>query len=307
MIINKNILAKIFKVKIRDIDYKTNQLCKTFNIKFKTLNYKKREKAITDTLSKIQIENRIAENNSKRKKIWETGWNNLNKSYLNNKNSLIPEFYTKRKNTYFRLEGKFIKSSKSFEYKMINIFRNWYFNKYFKNIQNIYEFGAGSGHNLVAFSKLFPDKNFFASDFSLNSVRLMKKISKKNKFKWKCFQFDMLKKNKKFFLKKDSGVYTSGSIEQLSGNIDNFLSLIIKNRPKICLHVEPIPQLFNNKNIEDVTSLIAISKKNYTSNLLDKLISYEKKGKIKILKKMKSPFGSQLIDGMNLLVWKSTK
>ena len=68
MIINKNILAKIFKVKIRDIDYKTNQLCKTFNIKFKNLNYKKREKAITDTLSKIHIENRIAENNSKRKK-----------------------------------------------------------------------------------------------------------------------------------------------------------------------------------------------------------------------------------------------
>jgi len=227
MIINKKKILKIFKEK-------------------------KLDKYITDTLKKISEETRIVTAKG-RKKIWESGWRDIRNNFRKKKNikNLIPQFYSKRSNLYFRLNGKFIKSSKSFEYKMIDIYRNWYFQKYFQNVENIYEFGAGSGHNLISLSKIFPKKKIFASDFSLNSVNLLKNISSYKNYNWKCFKFDMKKINKGITLKKNSAIYTSGSIEQLSGNIDNFFNFIIRNNPKICIHVEPMPQLFKTKNLED--------------------------------------------------------
>ena len=114
----------------------------------------------------------------------------------------------------------------------------------------------------------------------------------------------MKKINKGIVLKKNSAVYTSGSIEQLSGNINNFFNFIIKNKPKICIHIEPMPQLFKTNNLEDMISIMALKKKKYSINLLDKIYELKKQKKIKVLKLLKSPFGSQLIDGMNLIVWK---
>lgn len=110
--------------------------------------------------------------------------------------------------------------------------------------------------------------------------------------------------NKTITLKENSAIFTSGSIEQLSGKINNFLKFILKNKPRICIHIEPMPQLFNNNNIEDFLSVQALKKKKYSVNFLYEIKQLEKNNEIKILKLLKSPFGSQLIDGMNLLVWK---
>lgn len=303
MLINKKKILELFNEK--KIDNLTLKLIKQKKIFFKELNTKEKEAAIISTLEKINIENRIVTTKG-RKKIWEKGWGDINNIFIKKKKleSLIPQFYSKRSNLYFRLKGKFIKSSKFFEYKMIDIFRSWYFSKYLKNVENIYEFGAGSGHNMVRLTEIFPQKKIYASDFSSNSVNLLRNISDHMGYNWNCFQFDMKKINKKIVLKKNSAVFTSGSIEQLSGNVDNFLNFIIKNKPKICIHIEPMPQLFKKDNIEDLLSVMALKKKKYSINFLDKIYNLKKKNKIKVIKLLKSPFGSQLIDGMNLLVWK---
>ncbi len=303
MIINKKKILEIFKEK--QLDSSIVNLIKKKKIYYSELNTIKRDKAIVDTLKKINTENRIVTSKG-RKKIWEKGWGDINYNFKKKKNikNLIPQFYSKRSNLYFRLNGSFIKSAKSFEYEMIDIYRHWYFKKYFKNIENIYEFGAGSGHNLISLMKIFPQKKIFASDFSKNSVNLLKSISDYKNYNWKCFQFDMKKINKRIILKKNSAVYTSGSIEQLSGKIDNFFNFIIKNKPKVCIHIEPMPQLFKTNNLEDILSIMALEKKKYSTNFLEKIYQLKKQKKIKIIKLLKSPFGSQLIDGMNLLVWK---
>lgn len=303
MVINKKIILKLFKEKKLE-DY-TIKLIKKYNIYYKTLEKEDKELAIIDTVRKINNENRIVTSKN-RKKIWEKGWLDIKNSFKKNRSitSLIPQFYSKRKNLYFRLNGKFIKSSKFFEFKMIDIYRSWYFSKYIKNVDNIYEFGAGSGHNLIRLSDIFPKKKIYASDFSKNSVELLKNISNYKNYNWSCFQFNMKNINKTITLKENSAIFTSGSIEQLSGKINNFLKFILKNKPRICIHIEPMPQLFNNNIIEDFLSVQALKKKKYSVNFLDEIKKLEKNNKIKILKLLKSPFGSQLIDGMNLLVWK---
>jgi hypothetical protein len=46
------------------------------------------------------------------------------------------------------------------------------------------------------------------------------------------------------------------------------------------------------------------SKRRYTNNLLPYLQKLKKNKKIKIIKLCKSPFGSLMIEGYNLIVWK---
>ena len=157
MIIDKKKILELFKEK--QLDNSTTNLIKKKKIYYSELNSIKRDKAIIDTLKKINAENRIVTSKG-RKEIWEKGWGDINYNFKKKKNvkNLIPQFYSKRSNSYFRLNGSFIKSTKSFEYEMIDIYRHWYFKKYFKNIENIYEFGAGSGHNLISLMKIFPQK-----------------------------------------------------------------------------------------------------------------------------------------------------
>ena len=100
-------------------------------------------------------------NSPVRKKVWNSGWRETFNSYLKNKNlkSLIPKYYTNRENKIFRLGGEFIKVKYPlFEVYMFNLYKHWFFKKYFCKTKNIYEFGAGAGINLLELSKIFPKK-----------------------------------------------------------------------------------------------------------------------------------------------------
>jgi hypothetical protein len=305
MILNKIILAKLFKTSTIEIDKYCGDKLKN-PIQFDYLNFKEIETTRIKIIEKILSDKQIIAS-KERKNKWSTGWNEALSNFKkdNKQNSLIPKFYTQRENKIFRLGGNFIKVKKpTFEIKMLDIYRNWYFKKYFTNIENIYEFGAGTGHNLVAMSDIFKKKNLFGSDFVSPSVKILKLIAQKKKIRMKAFLFDMSKPNKKIKLLKNSAVYTSGALEQLSGNIKKFIDYTISQNPKIVVHVEPSIDFYNKNNLNDYLGKAFQSKRKYTSNLLTYLKKLERDKKIKIIKLLRSPFGSIMIEGYSLIVWK---
>lgn len=301
MRINSKILSTIFHTNKEEINKYCSHLLKK-KISYSYIKGLERDKVLVQILKRIRTDQQIIAGKGRTKK-WHEGWGEALSLYKKS-NSLTPKFYTARENKYFRLNGELIKSNNpNFEVKMVDIFRNWYFKKYLTNINDIYEFGAGTGHNMVELSKIFPNKNLYASDFVKTSVNLLKLVSKKKKMNMKCFQFDMAKPNKKLKIKENSAIYTSGALEQLSGRIYNFINFILSKNPKIVIHVEPAPQFYDTKKLVDFTADFFQRKRGYTDNLLDYLILLEKKKKIKIIKKMKSPFGSLMIEGYNFIVW----
>jgi hypothetical protein len=153
-------------------------------------------------------------------------------------------------------------------------------------------------------SEIFPEKKIYGSDFVKTAVDLLKLIAKRNKINLKAFQFDMSKPNKKIQILKNSGVYTSGSLEQLSGNIYRFINYILSQKPNIIIHVEPAADFYKKYELVDYLGNFFQSKRKYTNNLLYYLKKLEKKKKIKIIKLCKSPFGSLMMEGYNLIVWK---
>ena len=275
-------------------------------IKYKDLSNLELKKILNKIIYKIHNDKQVIAAKS-RKKIWHDGWNESLNLFKKQRdiNSLIPKYITKRENRYFRLKNKFIKTNnKNFEYDLLSLYRNWYYKKFFKKVDNIYEFGAGTGINLFEMFKIYPKKNYYGSDFVKSSVNLMKLMKKENNIKLKSFLFDISKPDRKIKIKKNSAVYTSGALEQLSGKIFNFLNYLIEQKPKIVLHSEPVLDFYKEDNLPDILGKLFHLKRGYTSNLFSLLKIFEKQEKIKIIKTVKSPFGSLMMEGYSLIVWK---
>jgi hypothetical protein len=308
MLVSAKNLSKLFNTDYKEIKLHCDHLLKK-KLYFKYLRGFEKEKVVIDIIKRIFHDNKVVASKGRKKK-WQDGWQESFAEYKKTKKelALIPKFYTARENKYFRLGGKLIQvKDRLFETKMINIHRNWYFKKYFSNVDSVYEFGAGTGFHLLEFAKIFPNKNLYGSDFVQSSVNLLKLISKRNNLNMKSFLFDMTKPNKKIKLCKNSGVYTAGSIEQLSGKVEPFIKYILSQKPKIVLHQEPVIEWCIKNQLVDYLGYLFQKKRRYTDNLLSILRDLENKGIIKIIKTMKSPFGSLMMDGNNLIVWKPIK
>jgi hypothetical protein len=307
MNIESKLLSKLFEAKESEIDEYCKHLYKK-KINYYELPKKERDSIIIKILDRIKKDNQIIASKGRKKK-WQDGWKenlDLFKKDLDDK-FLLPKFYTARENKYFRLGGELVRVRDShFEIKMVNIFRNWYFKKFLKDssIKNIYEFGAGTGHNLTELAKIFPNKNLFGSDFVMSAVNLLKIVAKKYDIRLQSFLFDMKTPNKKIKLQNNSAVYTSGALEQLGGKIEKFIDYLLIQKPKIVIHCEPADNFYNQNKLIDYLGFSFQNKRGYTNNIYSYLLKLEKQKKIKILKTLKSPFGSLMLEGYNLIVWK---
>ena len=305
MQINTKKLSTLFKTNKTEIQ----KFCSTQlrqKIEYQYLSIEERDLIVIKILERINEDKQIIASKGRKEK-WLKGWEESLKTYSKNKSlkSLVPKFYTARENKFFRLGGEFIKvKNPMFEVNMINIYRNWYFKKYFSKVKNIYEFGAGTGINLIELSKIFPKKKIYGSDFVKSAVDLLKLVSKNNDLNLNAFKFDMSKPNLKYKILKNSGVYTSGAIEQLGGSIHGFMNYILSQKPTIVIHSEPVSDFYNTSKLPDFLGNLFQNKRGYKKNLLSYLKIKKKKKKIKILKLCKSPFGSLMMEGHNLIVWK---
>ena len=114
----------------------------------------------------------------------------------------------------------------------------------------------------------------------------------------------MLAPKKKLKIDNKSAFFSIGAYEQLGNKVDKILNFWIKKKPKICLNIEPDIFFYNKKIPEDYLALRFHMQRNYTSCLYLKLKNLENKGKIKILKKFRSPFGNFVFDAYNFFLWK---
>jgi len=62
-------------------------------------------------------------------------------------------------------------------------------------------------------------------------------------------RFDYFNPDQNIRLAADSIVYTVASLEQLGRDFNPFLAYLLRNRPSLCVHVEPIAELLDKSNI----------------------------------------------------------
>lgn len=304
------------RVSIEDIEKSFGCYSKDFSVELKNkinktnLNYSIYEKEELNKLY-IKILKKILEDKQivgdvSRTEVWNKGWQeNLNAYKLNpnDPNTLIPRFI--RPGEPIRFFGNYIKPENNlFELDYFSIYRQWLFEKFLKDFENIYEFGCGTGFNLIEAARIFPEKNLYGSDFVQSSVDLVNLISKNMSLKIKSEKFDLINPNYNYDIKSNSLILTFGSIEQISSKFHNFVDFILKKSPSLIIHTEPILELYDCNLLNDYLAYTFQKKRNYTYGFLPYLENLSNKNIIDLIKIKRLHFGSTMMEGFNLIIWK---
>jgi hypothetical protein len=285
-------VSNFIKDKIKECDFsydllseeeKNNFLIKYFNV-------------LTDDTVKKAGPSRI--------KDWHNGWlENCNEFDNGLLTSLIPKYFGKF--PYVRWNKEIIKPrNKDFEYNMARILQYWLFEKFFLDVNHVYEFGCGTGHNLLRVNETCQNSKKIGLDWATSSQKTIKKINASLGTNFDCDIFDFFNCNRELILEKNSGVYTFAALEQINDKYEDFVNYLIENKPSICLHIEPIAELLDENNLMDFLSKKYFEKRNYLSGFYNCLKDLENKGKIEIIFEKPSFIGSIYINGYSIVAWR---
>lgn len=240
-----------------------------------------------------------------RKQRWEDGWaENLSDFQRTGYDlaALVPKFV--RPQEIIRLQGEYVRPvSSQFETSFVKVLRHWIFKKWFHSVDQIYEFGCGTGHNLVDAAFLFPGRPLFGTDWSPSSQAILRLLREQYGFNITGQSFDMLAPDDSLALGSRSGVFTIGAMEQLGSDYQPFLTYLLKQRPDICVHVETLYELYDQDVLFDYVAAKYLEKRHYLRGLLGTLEDFEREGCLEILATFRT-FGSLYHDGYSMVIWK---
>jgi hypothetical protein len=296
-----------FGVKTRDISVQCRDLINQTDFTYRIIEGEERAELILSILKRIDADKQKI-GAEERHEIWDKGWAENLKAFMENQHdlaSLIPKFI--RTNQPIRFNGQYIMpSNPNFEHDFFRVFRTWLFEHYFADdsLHAIYDFGCGTGFNLVPLAKMYPNKKLHGLDFVSSACNLINKIAGVYKWNIQGHLFDMVNPDDNLHLEAGAVAFTSGSIEQVAGHFEAFLQYLIRNKPALCVHIEPTLELYNDNNLLDYLAIQFHTKRGYTQGFLPRLQELEAEGVIEILKVKRLFFGGLMMEGFNLIIWR---
>lgn len=296
--------AKIFGVEETNLPLFALEAIKKGNFKYQIVEGQAYEDAVLRIIKTLDSKD-LKISGPHRLNDWEKGWKENLQEFKQGKydlNQLIPKFI--KKNAYIRFQGNFINpESDSFETDSVTVMRYYLFNAYYKGISSLYEFGAGTGLNLVAASEIFPKMKLVGLDWANSSIEIINALMEKLNINISGKRFDLFNPDKKYQLDENSAILTIGTLEQLGGDFKPFVKYLLRNRPKICIHLETLYETYDQDNLLDYLALKYLERRNYLRGFLPYLKKLEKDKKIKILE-IRRTFGSLYHEGYTYIVWK---
>lgn len=276
---------------------------KKFNFLARKVSAQERDKILLKIM-KTLLDPKLIKAGKHRQAQWEKGWSeNLELYSRNGEKSLIPRYFGKY--DVVRWNQQFLNPvSLNFEYNMLATVQYWLFDKYLRLSNSIYEFGSGTGHNLLRVREVNPSAEIWGLDWARPSQEIIQKMSSEkadpNLF---AQNFDFFNPDTNFKLNKKSAIFTVAALEQIGDKFQPFIDYLLENKPEICIHIEPIAELLDPNNLMDFLSIQYFKKRNYLSGYLSKLQQLEKMGKIKVHKAQRSFIGSLYIEGYSIIAW----
>lgn len=297
--------AKSFGTTPDDLSAACLKAMEESDFSYRKFDQQERDAVILGVLTKIKNDQQVIAA-PERKDVWELGWaENLEmfKKSGYDRRALVPKFL--RENQPIRYNGDYIMPSNSrFEYDFMTVFRLWLFPKYFSTIRTIYEFGCGTGLNLVLLANIWPEGAYRGLDFVQSAVDLVNSIGRKCSWDIRGHLFDMIHPDCTIKLDAGTGVFTFGALEQLANQYEAFIQYLLEQKPEVVIHVEPTIELYDETLLFDHLAIEFHRKRGYSEKLLPYLQDLENQGHLEILKVKRLYFGSLFMEGYSYIVWK---
>ena len=300
--------AAHFGTETQNFSENCKALIASLDFSYENIEGQQLESLIVSILKRIDEDKQII-GAQDRTEAWSKGWQENLDQFLENEDnleSLVPKFI--RPNQPIRLNGEYILPIDSeFELNFVKVYRQWFLEEYFADVNNIFEFGCGTGFNLVAASEIFANKKLFGSDFVQSAVNLVNATAKKYNIELNGELFNMLEPRSDYKIPKCSGVFTFGSLEQLASDLEPMINFLLDSSPDIIVHTEPAIELYDDSKLNDYLAIKFQGKRGYSEGLLPLLKRLEKQRKIELIKVKRLFFGSLYMEGYNTFVWKKVK
>ncbi|HVY68705.1 MAG TPA: class I SAM-dependent methyltransferase [Verrucomicrobiae bacterium] len=249
-------------------------------------------------------ETKLFRNAEENRQAFEAGWReNLQLCAANGVSieALKPKYV--RPYEVLRFQGRYICPDNPFLLDQLqSLTANLSFQKYFSDLDTIYEFGCGSGQFLHALSELFPHKDLFGLDWTESSAQLLDLVAQTG-VRVKGVVFDMLQPDREFAIRPGSGVMTIGALEQLGDRFGAFLNYLLEQRPRVVIHHEPILDFYNPDHLFDYLAILWHRKRGYLNGYLGALRALEAEGRIKILAARSPGFGDPFHESTSFIAW----
>jgi len=237
---------------------------------------------------------------------WQDDWfnvlQNLRTNNENVKSIIRPKWF--RESAFVNIQNCLSLTETPYvdwEYQLIT--RQMLFYTHLKDIENICEFGSGSGANFYLINEILQDKNFILSDISVTSLKIIEELKRKLNRNNLIYSNIDIEQDIDLQLPDNTAVITTSVLEQIGDNYKNFINFILKEKPQIVINVEPIVELLDSKNGFDNVMNLYCEKRKYLAGYLTELEKLEKQKKIKIIMKKRTMVSGTFIEN-SVLIWK---
>jgi hypothetical protein len=278
------------------------------DFEYESINILEENSLIAEIQEEI-LQNKFVKAGQSREASWEKGWDENLQGFIESKNvdDLIPKYFGK--STINRLRQHFIRAiSKDFDLNMLRAIEARVFTEYLSNHQNIYEFGCGTGHNLLFLRKINPTCALVGLDWANSSqetLSLLSQTLKDEKISGK--NFDYFSPDFDFKLKPSSAVFTVASLEQIGDRHGLFVKYLMENKPTIVVHIEPFKDLLDDQNPIDLTSIEYMKQRNYIEGYCEAIFELQKSNEVQVHLFERTFIGSKYVDGYSILVWSPSR
>ena len=231
---------------------------------------------------------------------WDKVWPEVLERYeTEGEAALIPPYF--RKAQPLRVNGVFVfASDPNIEYEFYRRLTRWVFSKYFSDVSSVYEFGCGSCINLANMRKWFPNHRLTGLDWVSASTRIAERLGICGGY------FNFFDGGWSMPLGKDVGVLTVGAMEQTGDRWRPFIDYLLKSHPAICVHIEPVLELYDEHSLFDYLAVLYHRARGYWEGFIPFLKELETKGRAEILRLKRCRFGSTYLEGYSQIVWRPT-
>jgi len=239
--------------------------------------------------------------------VWERGWGEVAKELAGKRitiAALRPPYF--RGEPTCRLEGRYIRPLEaSFEYDASLALRRIVFDMFLGGFDRIVEIGCGTGINLLLLAEQFAGVQLIGCDWTTASRDIVNTMAKQSGREIVGHVFNMLTAQgwDGAAIDDKTAVLTVHAMEQLAGNWRPFAEFVLARRPALCLHIEPILELYGDTPFDDRARRYHL-KRGYLQGYLPFLQDLAKDGKIELQTVHRIPFGGLYHEAYSTIAWR---
>ena len=258
-----------------------------------------------------RVDNTIAQEHLRRSgendpTVWIRGWSEIATKLKQTgitRETLRPQYF--HGEPICRLFGRYIRPLNSeFEYSLGLALRSVIFDEFLGNASSIAEFGAGTGINILLLAERFPRTSLIGADWAPVCVDILTQMAQETGKEIRGEVFNMLTATGWVPTEQNCAFLTVHAMEQLDAAWQPFCSFVMKHKPRVCLHIEPLLEHYDEKSAFDDRARQYHLKRGYLRGFLPHVLATCSEGKAELLASRRVAFGGLYHEAYSILAWR---